>query len=31
VEFSEKGGLAAMAVALVPLGIALLLVWARFG
>jgi hypothetical protein len=31
VEFSEKGGLAAIGVAIVPLGIALLLIWARFG
>jgi hypothetical protein len=31
VEMSEKGGLAAVVVALVPLGIALVLIWARFG
>jgi hypothetical protein len=31
VEMSEKGGVAAIVVALVPLGIALLLIWARFG
>ncbi|HVT47067.1 MAG TPA: hypothetical protein VG871_17975 [Vicinamibacterales bacterium] len=31
VEFSEKGGLAAIGVAIVPLAIALLLIWARFG
>jgi hypothetical protein len=31
VEFSEKGGLAAIGVAIVPLAIAVLLIWARFG
>ena len=31
VELSEKGGLAAVGVALVPLALAALLLWTRFG
>ena len=31
IALSEKGGVAAYAVALVPLGIALWLLWARLG
>lgn len=31
IELSERGGMAAMAIALVPLGLAALMLWARFG